>query len=140
LVETRKPLELKKALGSVVLSEQYLETTQDWRPRGTIVLGTPHFLLDGLGVMLNVTYDDKSTRQDYASNTNYSRLADFDHSDKPTVANAAYSAFPTYASCANVGSTSSATFATRRGACENQFFDWAPTAPRYRNSTRRSRR
>ncbi|RZF65988.1 TonB-dependent receptor [Sphingomonas populi] len=140
LVETRKPLELKKALGSVVLSEQYLETTRDWRPRGTIVLGTPHFLLDGLGVLLNVTYDDKSTRQDYASNTNYSRLADFDHSDKPTVANAAYSAFPTYASCANVGSTSTATFATRRGACENQFFDWAPTAPRYRNLVRRDKR
>lgn len=140
LVETRKPLELKKALGSVVVSAQHLETTQDWRPRGTLVLGTPRFLMDGLGVLLNVTYDDKSTRQDYASNTNYNRLADFDHSDKPTVANAAYSAFPTYASCGSVGSTSTQTFATRRAACENQFFDWAPTVPRYRNLVRRDKR
>jgi iron complex outermembrane receptor protein len=139
-VETRKPLELKKALGSVVFSEQHLDTTQDWRPRATVVLGTPHFLLDGLGVLLNVTYDDKSTRQDYASNTNYSRIADFDHSDEKTVANAAYSSFGTYASCANVGATASATFATRRAACENQFFDWAALVPRYRSLVRRDKR
>lgn len=139
-VETRKPLELKKALGSVVFSEQHLDTTQDWRPRMTAVLGTPKFLIDGLGVLLNVTYDDKSTRQDYASNTNFSRLADFDRSDQKTVANADYAAFNTYASCAGVGATSTATFATRRAACEAQFFDWAPTAPRYRNLVRRDKR
>ncbi len=139
-VETRKPLELKKALGSVVFSEQHLDTAQNWRPRATVVLGTPKFLVEGLGVLLNVTYDDKTTRQDYASNTNYSRLADFDRSDQKTVANAAYSAFNTYASCANVGATATATFATRRAACENQFFDWAPTVPRYRNLVRNDKR
>lgn len=139
-VETRKPLVLKKALGSVVFSEQHLDTAQNWRPRATVVLGTPKFLVEGLGVLLNVTYDDKTTRQDYASNTNYNRLADFDRSDQKTVANAAYSAFNTYASCANVGATSTATFATRRAACENQFFDWAPTVPRYRNLVRNDKR
>jgi TonB-dependent receptor len=139
-VETRKPLELKKALGSVVFSEQHLDTTQNWRPRATVVLGTPKFLIDGLGVLLNITYDDKTTRQDYASKTNYNRLADFDRSDQKTVANATYSAFNTYASCANVGATSTATFATRRAACENQFFDWAPTVPRYRNLVRNDKR
>lgn len=139
-VETRKPLELKKALGSVVFSEQHLDTTQNWRPRATVVLGTPRFLVDGLGVLLNITYDDKTTRQDYASNTNYNRLADFDRSNEKTVANAAYSAFNTYASCANVGATATATFATRRAACENQFFDWAPTVPRYRNLVRNDKR
>ncbi|USU10015.1 TonB-dependent receptor [Sphingomonadaceae bacterium OTU29MARTA1] len=139
-VETRKPLELKKALGSLVFSEQHLDTTQNWRPRGTLVLGTPKFLVEGLGVLFNLTYDDKTTRQDYASNTNYNRLADFDRSDQKTVANATYSAFNTYASCANVGTTSTATFATRRAACENQFFDWAPTVPRYRNLVRNDKR
>lgn len=140
LIETRKPLEIKKALGTINLSEQHLDTTRDWKPRATVVVGTPHFLIDGLGVLANVTYSDVSTRQDYASNTGYSRLADFDHSDQKTVANDAYSAFNTYASCAGVGATASQTFATRRAACENQFFDWAPTSPRYRNLVRRDKR
>ena len=136
----RKPLDLTKPLGSVVFSEQHLDTSQDWRPRGTFVIGTPHLFIDRLGVLLNVTYDDVTTRQDYASNTNYKRLADFDHSDQKTVADPNYSAFNTYGSCANVGSTSTATFATRRAACETQFFDWVAQVPRYRNLVRRDKR
>ncbi|MEH3158988.1 MAG: TonB-dependent receptor [Sphingomonas taxi] len=139
-VETRKPLELKKALGSVVFSEQHLDLTQDWRPRATVILGTPKFLLDGLGVLLNVTYDDKSTRQDYASNTGWTRLADFDHSDQKTVADPLYSNFNTYASCAGVGGQNASNATARRLACETQFFDWAPNGPRYRNLVRRDKR
>ncbi|GGO99394.1 TonB-dependent receptor [Stakelama pacifica] len=133
-IETRKPLELKKALGSVVLSEQYLETMKDWRPRGTIVLGSPHFLIDGLGVLLNVTYDDKTTRQDYASNTNYKLLADFDRSDQKTVANPDYADYATFDSC------SALTSASAKLGCQTQFFDWVPTVPRYRNWIRRDKR
>lgn len=139
-IETRKPLELKKALGSVVFSEQHLDLTQDWRPRGTVILGTPKFLTEGLGVLLNVTYDDKSTRQDYASNTGWTRLADFDHSDQKTVADPLYSNFNTYASCAGVGGQNTANATARRLACETQFFDWAPNGPRYRNQVRRDQR
>ncbi|MGN6818728.1 MAG: TonB-dependent receptor [Sphingomonas sp.] len=139
-IETRKPLELTKPLASIVLSGQHLDTTRDWRPRGTIVVGTPHLFTDKLGVLLNVTYDDVTTRQDYASNTNYKRLADFDHSDQKTVADPNYAAYNTYASCANVGSTPTASFATRRAACESQFFDWVATVPRYRNLVRRDKR
>jgi TonB-dependent receptor len=139
-IETRKPLELKNFIANLNFSEQHLDTTQDWKPRATLLIGTPKFFIDGLGLLANVTYSDVSTRQDYASNTNYSRLADFDHSDQKTVANPAYSAFNTYASCAGVGATATQTFATRRAACENQFFDWAPTVPRYRNLVRRDKR
>ncbi len=139
-VETRKPLELKKALGSVVFSEQHLDLTQDWRPRATVILGTPKFFLDGLGVLFNATYDDKSTRQDYASNTGWTRLADFDHSDQKTVADPLYSNFNTYASCAGVGGQNTANATARRLACETQFFDWAPNGPRYRNQIRRDKR
>ena len=139
-IETRKPLDLAKPLGSIVLSGQHLDTSQDWRPRGTFVIGTPHLFTDKLGVLINVTYDDVTTRQDYASNTNYKRLADFDHSDQKTVADANYANYNTYASCATVGSTPTATFATRRTACETQFFDWVATVPRYRNLVRRDKR
>ena len=140
LIETRKPLELKKGIATVNFAEQHLETTDDWKPRATLLIGTPSFLIDGLGVLANITYSDVTTRQDYASNTNYSRIADFDHSDQKTVANSAYSNFNTYASCAGVGATATQTFATRRAACENQFFDWAPTVPRYRNLVRHDKR
>ena len=139
-VETRKPLELKKALGSLVFSEQHLDLTQDWRPRGTVILGTPKFLIDGLGVLFNATYDDKSTRQDYAANTGWTRLADFDHSDQKTVADPLYSNFNTYASCAGVGGQNASNATARRLACETQFFDWAPNGPRYRNLVRRDKR
>jgi iron complex outermembrane receptor protein len=139
-VETRKPLELKKALATLVGSAQHLDTAQDWRPRGTLVVGTPKLFVEGLGVLLNVTYDDKTTRGDYAANTNYTRLADFDHSNDKTVADPLYANFTTYASCAGVGGTSVSNATARRLACETQFFDWSPTVPRYRNLVRRDRR
>ncbi len=139
-VETRKPLELKKPLGTLVFSEQHLDTTQDWRPRGTLVLGTPSLFTDRLGVLLNVTYDDKTTRQDYISNTNFNRFADFDRTDQKTVANSTYSAFNTYGSCAGVTGTTAASATANRLACETQFFDWIPSTVRYRNLVRRDKR
>ncbi|WP_336869307.1 TonB-dependent receptor [Sphingomonas sanguinis] len=140
LIETRKPLELKKGVATVNLSGQHLETTKDWRPRATLLVGTPHFLIDGLGVLANITYSDVTTRQDYASNTNWNRIADFDRSNEKTVADPNYSAFNSFASCSGVGATASQSAATRRAACENQFYDWAPYAPRYRNLVRRDKR
>lgn len=131
-IETRRPLELKKALGTLVVSAQHLETTQNWRPRLTAVLGTPHFLIDGLGVLANVTYDDKQLRQDYISNTNWKRIADFDRSDEKTVANPDFANFNTYSSCAGVGGANAPAATARRLACETQFFDWVPTVPRLR--------
>lgn len=139
-VETRKALELKKPLFSLVGSMQRLDLTGDWRPRATLVAGTPHFLFDGLGAMINITYDDKTTRQDYASNTNWARLADFDHSAEKTVADPLYDQFDTYESCADVGGASTSKANARRLACETQFFDWAPRLPRYRSNTRHDRR
>ena len=140
LIETRKPLELKQGVATVNLSGQHLETTKDWRPRATLLVGTPHFLIDGLGVLANITYSDVTTRQDYASNTNWSRIADFDRSNEKTVADPNYSAFNRFASCSGVSATASQSAATRRTACESQFYDWAPTAPRYRNLVRRDKR
>ncbi|MGN6375725.1 MAG: TonB-dependent receptor plug domain-containing protein, partial [Sphingomonas sp.] len=102
-VETRRPLELKAPLISLVGSEQYLELTKTWKPRGTLVVGTPHlFGSSRLGIIANITYDNVDTRQDYISNTNWKQLADFDHSDEKTVADPAYANYNTYASCGAV--------------------------------------
>ncbi|MBY8829668.1 TonB-dependent receptor [Hephaestia sp. CMS5P-6] len=134
-VETRRPLELKAPIVSLVASEQYLELTKSWKPRGTLVVGTPHlFGSSRLGVLANITYDNVDTRQDYISNTNWKQLADFDHSDQKTVANPDYANYDTYASCATVSGSSN------RLDCERQFFDWAPTVPRYRSWIRHDKR
>ena len=139
-VQTRKPLDLKQPLVTAVASMQNLDTTETWRPRVTFVAGTPKFFLDGLGALLNVTYSDVNTRQDYISNTNWSRLADFDHSTEKTVADPLYANFNTYESCANVGGANASAATARRLACETQFFDWAPTVPRYRSWERDDKR
>jgi TonB-dependent receptor len=135
-IETRRPLELLDPIVSIVASEQYNELTETWKPRATLVAGTPSlFGNDRLGVLLNVTYDDVDTRQDFISNTNWKRIADFDHSTEKTVADPDYAAYDTYESCGNVpGGTSD------RRACETQFFDWAPTVPRYRSWIRHDQR
>jgi TonB-dependent receptor len=139
-VQTRKPLDLKQPLVTAVASMQNLDTTESWRPRVTFVAGTPKFFLDGLGALLNVTYSDVNTRQDYISNTNWSRMADFDHSTEKTVADPLYANFNTYESCANVGGANASAATARRLACETQFFDWAPTVPRYRSWERDDKR
>jgi iron complex outermembrane receptor protein len=131
-IETRRPLELKDPLASLVVSAQHLETRDNWRPRITALVGTPRFLIDGLGVLANVTYENKQLRQDYISNTNWKRIADFDRSNEKTVANADYANFNTYASCAGVGGANASAATARRLACETQFFDWVPTVPRLR--------
>lgn len=139
-VETRKPLELKDPLFSLTAAGQNQELTETWKPRLTFFAGAPKFLIDGLGILVNATYSDVDTRQDYISNTNWSRLADFDHSTEKTVADPLYANYNTYESCAGVGGTSTANATARRLACETQFFDWAPTVPRYRQWVRNDKR
>ncbi|WHO37397.1 TonB-dependent receptor [Sphingobium sp. AP49] len=139
-VETRKPLELKDPIISAIASVQNLDTTETWKPRLAFFAGAPKFLIDGLGILVNATYSDVDTRQDYISNTNWSRLADFDHSGEKTVADPLYANYNTYESCAGVGGTTTANATSRRLACETQFFDWAPTVPRYRQWVRNDKR
>ncbi|WP_243652760.1 TonB-dependent receptor [Novosphingobium sp. PhB165] len=139
-VETRKPLELMKPILSLSVSGQHLDTTENWRPRVSFFAGTPRFLIDGLGVLLNATYSDVVTRQDYISNTGWARIADFDHSTEKTVADPLYAGYNTYESCAGVGGASAAKATANRLACETQFFDWAPKTPRYRNLVREDKR
>lgn len=139
-VETRKPLDLKKPLMAATVSGQHLDTTETWRPRVSFFAGTPKFLIDGLGILFNGTYSDVNTRQDYISNTNWGRIADFDHSTEKTVEDPLYANYDTYTSCAGVGGNTVARATANRLACETQFFDWAPRAPRYRHLVRNDKR
>lgn len=139
-VETRKPLDLTKPILAATVSGQHLDTAETWRPRVSFFAGTRKFLIDGLGVLFNGTYSDVNTRQDYISNSNWKRIADFDHSAEKTVADPLYADYDTYESCGGVGGSTVAKATANRLACETQFFDWAPTVPRYRHLVRNDKR
>ena len=139
-IETRRPLDLVKPLFSVKVEGQYQELTDTLKPRLNLTAGR-NDLFDGkLGFIVNVTHSSVDTRQDYASNTNWNRIADFDRSAEKTVANPAYANFGTYESCAGTTGTNATTATANRLACETQFFDWMPNIVRYRLLDRSDKR
>jgi TonB-dependent receptor len=139
-VETRRPLELKNPVFSVRAEAQHLDLTQNWKPRFNLTAGRGDYFDNRLGFIVNVTYSDVSTREDYASNTNWGRVADFDRSTSKTIANPTYASFATYDSCVGATGTTQALATSNRLACETQFFDWAPTVVRYRTLDRNDKR
>lgn len=139
-VETRRPLEIVKPIFVIKAEAQRLDLTQSWNPRLNLTAARSDLLGGRLGLLVNVTHNQVDTRQDYTSNTNWSRLADFDRSNEKTVANPTYANFATYESCAGVSGATATVATANRLACETQFFDWAPTVARYRTLDRTDKR
>jgi len=134
-VETRRPLELKAPIFSIKGEAQRLDLARKWGPRFNFLAGRSDLFGGRLGILTNVTYYKVKLRQDYISNTNWARQADFDRSTEKTLANPTYAAFNTYESCAGVTGTTAALATTNRLACETQFFDWTPNSVRTRSRT-----
>ncbi|MDV3457921.1 TonB-dependent receptor [Sphingomonas sp. HF-S4] len=139
-VETRRPLDLKDPIFSIKAEGQRLDLTETWQPRLNFLAGRGDLLDGRFGFIVNVTHSAVDTRSDFAANTNWKRIADFDRSTEKTIANSAYSGFNTYESCAGVTGATAAVATANRLACETQFFDWAPTIYRYRSLDRRDYR
>jgi TonB-dependent receptor len=139
-VETRRPLDLKDPIFSIKAEGQHLDLTETWQPRINFLAGRGDLLDGRFGFIVNVTHSAVDTRSDFASNTNWGRIADFDRSSEKTIADANYANFATYESCAGVGGASATVATANRLACETQFFDWAPTIYRYRSLDRRDYR
>ncbi|MFT3990829.1 MAG: TonB-dependent receptor [Luteolibacter sp.] len=139
-VETRRPLEIVKPIFIIKAEAQRLDLAQNWRPRLNLTAGRSDLLGGRLGVLVNVTHNQVETRQDYMSNTNWNRIADFDRSSEKTMADPNYAGFDSYESCAGVTGASATAATANRLACEKQFFDWAPTIARYRTLDRSDKR
>jgi TonB-dependent receptor len=139
-VETRRPLDLKDPIFSIKAEGQHLDLSETWQPRLNFLAGRGDLLDGRFGFIVNVTHSAVDTRSDFASNTNWGRVADFDRSTEKTIANPLYAANATYESCANTTGTTAALATANRLACETQFFDWAPTIYRYRSLDRRDYR
>lgn len=139
-VETRRPLDLKDPIFSVKAEGQRLDLTETWQPRLNFLAGRGDLLDGRFGFIVNVTHSAVDTRSDFASNTNWGRIADFDRSSEKTIADPNYANFATYESCAGTTGANATTATANRLACETQFFDWAPTIYRYRSLDRRDYR
>lgn len=126
-ITTRKPLDFKKPTIGGSLSGEQASSRGGVQPRGNLYLADK--FMDGkLGLLGNVVYDKIFTRNDYARNTSWRFLQDWDNSPEKTVTStdAAVAAVANKAACATSGLT-----AAQRTACTNQWNDYSPGIARY---------
>jgi len=124
-INTRKPLDFTKRTIAGTLAGEQGSLRGGVQPRATLLLADK--FLDGkLGVMANLVYDNIHTRGDFARNTSWTFLRDWDMSADKTITslNAAAAAVTTYAGC-------TALTGADRTACQTQWFDYAPRISRY---------
>ncbi|HEY0954281.1 MAG TPA: TonB-dependent receptor [Roseateles sp.] len=124
-INTRKPLDFNKRTIAGSLSAEQGSLRGGVQPRGSLLLADKFF--DGkLGVMANLVYDKVYTRGDFARNTSWTFLRDWDLSPEKTLTslNANAAAVTTFAGC-------TALAAADRTACQQQWFDYAPRISRY---------
>ncbi|TFW34915.1 TonB-dependent receptor [Massilia horti] len=136
-IGTRKPLEFKKPTISTTLSGEQASSRGGVQPRGNLFMADRY--LDGkLGVMANIVYDKVFTRNDYARNTSWRFLQDWDNSPEKTVTSTdpAVAAITSKAACATAANLTSA----QRTACTNQWNDYSPGIARYGIWTRDHKR
>jgi TonB-dependent receptor len=135
-ITTRKPLDFKKPTLGTSLSAEHATSRGGVQPRGNLYMADKY--LDGkLGLMANFVYDEVLTRNDYARNTSWRFLQDWDKSAEKTVTSTdpAVAAIGTVAGCAAAGLT-----AAQQSACRSQWFDYSPGIARYGIWTRDHKR
>ncbi len=134
IINTRKPFDFKVPTVVGTLSGESSSLRGGTQPRAS-VFATKKFFDDRLGLMANVVYDNVLTRGDFARNTSWTFLRDWDFSpDKTTVSvDPAAAAVMTAAGCASLTGNSKAN-------CDRQWFDYAPRISRYGIWTRDHKR
>ncbi|KQV61134.1 TonB-dependent receptor [Pelomonas sp. Root1217] len=133
-IKTRKPLDFTKRTIAGTLSAEQGSLRGGMQPRGTLLLADK-FLDNKLGLMANLVYDKVYTRGDFARNTSWAFLRDWDFSADKTVTslNANAAAVTTKAGCTSLATADQA-------PCLNQWFDYSPRISRYGIWTRDHKR
>ncbi len=126
-INTRKPLDFNKPTAAISLAGQKATLRDGTQPRATLLLAD-RYLDNKLGLMANIVYDRVHTRGDFARNTSWNFLRDWDFSPEKTVVslNPAMAAVQTPEGC-----TAAFANATDRANCQRQWFDYAPRIARY---------
>ncbi|QJE01943.1 TonB-dependent receptor [Massilia forsythiae] len=135
-INTRKPLDFKKPTIGGTLSAEQSSSRGGVQPRANLYMADKY--LDGrLGLMANIVFDKVYTRNDYARNTSWRFLQDWDNSLEKTVV----SRDPLLAAIgAKSGCSATTLDATQRAACLAQWNDYSPGIARYGIWTRDHKR
>lgn len=135
-ITTRKPLDFKKPTIGGTLSGEQASSRGGVQPRANLYLADK-FMNGKLGLLGNFVYDEVLTRNDYARNTSWRFLQDWDNAPEKTVTSTdpAVAAVGNKAACATSGLT-----AAQRTACTNQWNDYSPGIARYGIWTRDHKR
>lgn len=135
-ITTRKPLDFKKPTIGGTLSGEQASSRGGVQPRANLYMADK-FLNGKLGLLGNVVYDEVLTRNDYARNTSWRFLQDWDNTPEKTVTSTdpAVAAVANKAACATSGLS-----AAQRTACTNQWNDYSPGIARYGIWTRDHKR
>jgi iron complex outermembrane recepter protein len=124
-IKTRKPLEFTKRTIAGTLAAEQGSLRGGVQPRGTLLLADK-FLDNKLGLMANLVYDKIYTRGDFARNTSWAFLRDWDFSEEKTVT----SLNPTAAAITSRTGCTALT-GTNLADCNRQWFDYSPRIARY---------
>jgi TonB-dependent receptor len=135
-IHTRKPLEFKKPTIGATLSGEQASSRGGVQPRGNLYMADK-YLGGKLGVMANIVYDKVFTRNDYARNTSWRFLQDWDNAPDKTVISTdpAVAAITNPAACATSGLSSA-----QQTKCASQWYDYSPGIARYGIWTRDHKR
>lgn len=135
-ITTRKPLDFKEPTIGTSISAEHSTSRGGVQPRGNLYMADKY--LDGkLGLMANFVYDKVLTQNDYARNTSWRFLQDWDLSPEKTVVSRdpALAAIGSVAGCSAPGLSSA-----QQTACRSQWFDYSPGIARYGLWTRDHKR
>ena len=133
-VTTRKPLDFNKRTIATTVSAEHSTSRGGVQPRASLLLAD-RFFDNKFGIMANLVFDDVHTQNDYARNTSWRFLRDWDFSPEKTVV----SRDPALAGIGDKAGCSSLTGA-QRTACLNQWNDYSPGIARYGVWTRDDKR
>ncbi len=133
-IKTRKPLDFTKRTIATTISAEHSTSRGGVDPRASLLLADRYFG-NRLGLMANLVYDKVLTQNDYARNTSWRFLRDWDMSPEKTVVSRdpALAAIGSKAGCEGVA-------AADKTACLNQWNDYSPGIPRYGIWTRDHKR
>lgn len=135
-ITTRKPLDFNKFTIASTLSGEQASSRGGVQPRASLLIADRYFG-GKLGVMANLVYDNVLTRNDYARNTSWRFLRDWDFSADKTVV----SRDPTVAAVGTPAGCSASTLsAAQKTACNAQWYDYSPGIARYGEWTRDHKR
>lgn len=135
-IKTRKPLDFKEPTIGTSISAEHSTSRGGVQPRANLYMADK-YLNGKLGLMANFVYDKVHTRNDYARNTSWRFIQDWDRSPEKTVVSrdAALAAIGNQASCSTAGLTTA-----QRTACLSQWYDYSPGIARYGIWTRDHKR